>query len=602
MQDVPDKTERVTVIAHAELCHKHGNQQMFFFCQKCKVEICRDCTVLDHKETAGHAIIDIGAAVAAYRHTLENQLITSHTSRTQIQQAIQQIESNMNKNNSDKESAIEDLERFIQTVQHQLEQCQEEATGAILQHHAMQHGKLLGKYRQMQKAKKLLEKHITQSEEIVKTGKIKQITCFTEKLKQTTEMTKLNFNSFNQIRNCFSSTLRIEPNSLKGRLCNIGKACYQSLLPTSVVFEIGDITAGLKSVITVELFNDTGNKVPFASSFLTVQITDPQQEELPIILNTAHPECRVVFTPQQSGKHGVTILYLGQKLNSKQTDINVNSNNPILKFGQSGNGNGSFKFPWGIAMDNDGVLYVADCGNRLIQKFSENGEYISQFPVNGHCKDNTTLDMALDLNNGLLFCTGITLKKNTFIAENTMLVFNLEGELQHSYTLSNSSWLVYVAITRQGDIVMSDIMKKCLCKVDKKGTFLSCMGDLKHPSYITTYDDGGIIVADIEDDSIYIFNPDGSVRNSFGSSGAGHGQLKGPFGVATDGENILVAEGGNNRIQVFRCDGTFASMIESTDDPLLNPRGLAVTRDGHVYVADTSNNCVKKYKYRDMVP
>ena len=70
--------------------------------------------------------------------------------------------------------------------------------------------------------------------------------------------------------------------------------------------------------------------------------------------------------------------------------------------------------------------------------------------------------------------------------------------------------------------------------------------------------------------------------------------------MANDGKNILVAEEGNNRIQVFKIDGTFVSMIESCDDPLLVPSGLAVTNDGHVYVADRDNHCVKKYKYKDL--
>ena len=37
-------------------CVKHAHQPMSFFCQKCGYAICRDCTVLDHKESDGHSI------------------------------------------------------------------------------------------------------------------------------------------------------------------------------------------------------------------------------------------------------------------------------------------------------------------------------------------------------------------------------------------------------------------------------------------------------------------------------------------------------------------------------------------------------------------
>ena len=69
--------------------------------------------------------------------------------------------------------------------------------------------------------------------------------------------------------------------------------------------------------------------------------------------------------------------------------------------------------------------------------------------------------------------------------------------------------------------------------------------------------------------------------------------------MATDGEYILVADSGNKRIQVYKLDGTFVSMIESPNDPLKTPRGLAVTKNGYVYVVDCDNHCIKKYKYRN---
>ena len=150
------------------------------------------------------------------------------------------------------------------------------------------------------------------------------------------------------------------------------------------------------------------------------------------------------------------------------------------------------------------------------------------------------------------------------------------------------------------DLIISDRANERLCKFNKQGKHLSCMGNLKFPGFIAISNDDSIIVADMRDDCVYVFSPDGSVRHKFGSSGTGKGQLKWPHGVATDGEYILVGDRGNNRIQVFRYNGTFVSMIESKDDPLQFPFGLVVTGDGYVYVADHDNHCIKKYKYRHM--
>lgn len=57
-------------------CAKHERQPLNFFCKKCLIPVCRDCTVLDHKETEGHVITDVSDAMrenaAQFTH-IENQ-------------------------------------------------------------------------------------------------------------------------------------------------------------------------------------------------------------------------------------------------------------------------------------------------------------------------------------------------------------------------------------------------------------------------------------------------------------------------------------------------------------------------------------------------
>ena len=297
-----------------------------------------------------------------------------------------------------------------------------------------------------------------------------------------------------------------------------------------------------------------------------------------------------------SGLHEVSGEFLGKKLISEHTHISVNSINPVLKFGEDQEG---FD-PWAIAIDNDNCLYVADCDNKLIKKFSADGELLNQFSVAINDKDHSTIDIALDLNRGLLLCTELLLQNDLVEEGNNILEFNLEGELQHTYNLADP-WMAFcIALDGNGDIILATTENTCLFKVNREGKFLSGMGHLECPGYIAIDKDGIIIVPDEDDDCIYIFNPDGTVRHTFGSSGAGKGELDHPHGIATDGENIIVGECNNNRIQVFKYDGTFVSMIESLEDQLDGPRGLVVTTDGYVYVADKGNHCVKKYKYRDM--
>jgi len=82
-----------------------------------------------------------------------------------------------------------------------------------------------------------------------------------------------------------------------------------------------------------------------------------------------------------------------------------------------------------------------------------------------------------------------------------------------------------------------------------------------------------------------------------GSEGQGNGQFFRPNGVAVDLEgNILVTEGRNNRVQIFRPDGNFLTKFGSAGtgpSQFDRPSGIAVTPDGYIVVVDFGNNRVQ---------
>lgn len=45
------------------VCQKHEHQLLNFFCKTCLAPVCRDCTVLDHKEQQGHEIVDMSSVI-----------------------------------------------------------------------------------------------------------------------------------------------------------------------------------------------------------------------------------------------------------------------------------------------------------------------------------------------------------------------------------------------------------------------------------------------------------------------------------------------------------------------------------------------------------
>ena len=582
-----------------DCCYKHRNQPLAFFCETCGTAICRDCTVFDHDKTSGHDVVNFADAVTSQRDELQDRINISRVIRTKVHDVVHQIESEMDKLLVCTDSAMEDLRSVIHSAHQQLQQCEHDVTNVLFQEYEGQQHTLLDDKLKFHQAGTLLDKYVCHSDALMKTCDLNEMSVMTGKLNNAAEMAKSQFALFYARKECLTSGMITSGASLNESLCHLKNNCLKSVLPTKVLVKNCEITTGFKSSLTVELLNDDNNRVPMAACFLIIAIRDPRGNELPVALNTTHPESVVTFTPEKSGRHDISVMYLGQKLMGKQTHISVMSNDPVLKIGGLGDGNGAFNSPRAIAIDNNNCLYVADTGNGLIQKFSADGEFLSQFPVSTINKDHAAFSVALDLNKGLIICTEILIENNAAVKGNTVLLFNLEGELQHSYTINDTSCPLTITTNGRGNALISDTVEKCVLEVEKTGNVLRRIGDFKYPGYICTSDDGSIIVSDVFGHCIFIFNPGGS-EHQFGSFGTGKGQLKKPFGVATDGEYILVAEGTNNRVQVFRCDGTPVHVIESNGDPLNQPRGLAITKDGHVYVVDRENHCVKKYKYRTM--
>ena len=508
---------------------------------------------------------------------------------------LQLIETEMGLITAAKKKALREMQIFIKLAHEQLEQRKNYLQNEILGLFSTQESVLLHKHSEIRKTIKLINDNITQSEKIMQMGDVSKLKPLCDGLKIANEKTHsvLSHLDLGEDYLVFYSNKAVS--EFTDCLSTLGQPYYRGFLPTMIRLQALESNVGLETELNVDVHNYNGDKVPVPSDYFSIQITDPTDAPLHIELCTTGPNCTVRFTPTVSGLHKVYGFFLEQKLISEQTHISVRSNKPVLKFGAYGNGQGTFKFPRSIAIDNNDIIYVADCGNRLIQTFSANGDFLSQFNMDEYDKNCAAINMALDPNNGLLYCTYTLMMGYHCTDPNRMIVFNRDGKPQSKHHFSGDP--VSIAINSHGDLFIADSGKNCLLQVGKQGNEVHRMGCFGYPADVTIADDDSIIVSDCANDCIHVLNPDGSARHKFGSSGSGEGQLKQPRGVATDGENILVADSGNKRIQIYQFDGTFVSMISSEDDPLYHPMGLTVSKDGFVYVADSSNHCIKKYKY-----
>jgi len=116
---------------------------------------------------------------------------------------------------------------------------------------------------------------------------------------------------------------------------------------------------------------------------------------------------------------------------------------------------------------------------------------------------------------------------------------------------------------------------------------------------------GDIYVVDATNNSICVLDADGRFQQEFGSPGWRAGEFDSPADIAINfirGEFLYVVDTGNNRVQVCNlADEIFKVIMAPPEDSsvellgrqkisLDSPKGIAIDRNGNVYIADTGNH------------
>lgn len=84
---------------------------------------------------------------------------------------------------------------------------------------------------------------------------------------------------------------------------------------------------------------------------------------------------------------------------------NVSASSPseayslVRQWGTRGTDNGQLLLPWSVALDSSGNVYVDDRNNGRIEKFDNNGNYITAWRVGP--TDQYPIDLAIDSSNNV---------------------------------------------------------------------------------------------------------------------------------------------------------------------------------------------------------
>ena len=304
------------------------------------------------------------------------------------------------------------------------------------------------------------------------------------------------------------------------------------------------------------------------------------------------------------------------------------------KWGEFGTGNGQFNWPYDVAIDSTGDIYVADTANYRIQKLDSEGSFIDEW---GSIFDNpmkATISVAVDLDDNVYAAekheyfdppsTHFRVRK----LDSSGVVAAMWGDAGSGEGQFNTPH--GIAVDSDSDVYIADTLNHRIQKFDSNGSFIEkwgsycdveaeglddCDGKFNYPSGIDVDSDGNVYVADYLNNRIQKFNLEGEFLDKWGSfcdvvdegSDGCNGQFNHPSGLAVDSDGyVYVADYLNHRIQKFNLEGEFLDKWGSrcdVDNEVLNscdgkfnfPNGIDVDSDGNVYTTEHLNHRIQKF-------
>ncbi|GFE58762.1 hypothetical protein AOG1_26420 [Geobacter sp. AOG1] len=207
--------------------------------------------------------------------------------------------------------------------------------------------------------------------------------------------------------------------------------------------------------------------------------------------------------------------------------------------------------PGGVAVDQDGNVYISDAGSAKVFKFDKNGDFIHELAG----QFQRPAGIAINSRGEKFVVDVLAHKLKVFDVHDTFIRNFPRDDTREPLNLPSN-----VAIGRNDDVYVTDSMNFMVKVFDQSGSYKSSIGEIgdapgsfARPKGVAVDTDDHIYIVDASHGNFQVFNRDGKLLLFVGRNGAGPGEFSLPSGISIDSKGrIFVADTYNHRIQIFQ--------------------------------------------------
>ena len=590
------------VLKRPVFCSKerHQKEELKYYCKECETALCQTCVTLNHgghdlrliEEEAENKTLEIKSILQSQREGLDAKL-----------NVIAQLDEDCAKVIQQSEIARRDVQRFadglIKTIQAKMQNiitAVENQTKKSLE-------SLKAKRSAIQQQINATESSLEEADKLLKRSTTAEVVQLKKSLQTI-------FHGLNQ-----TEPIVHDPSSLK----TFGFVKNQKMVDVVNGEELGFLEEGNRTKPSESLAEGEGLKegtVARKAQFnlitrnaerkqeyderdrVKVEIKDEQERGCVTqvkIDDNKNGIYKITYFPIVQGTFKLLVKVNGEHISCSPFTVILKpfQVKPVLSFGKTGSGEGTFRHPVGVAVSDRDEIVVADCLNHRVQVFDSNGTFFRLFGHDGVNAGEFKYPFGIAINKD----------RNIFVADNNnhrIQIFSWERRHLGSFVGKGSldSQLLNpwgLSLDSTGNVIVVDRGNKLIKIFTPDGRFvmkIGGQGSFSLPVHCVQCGEY-LIVSDSDEHCVKVFNREGHFQYKFGKKGEGDGEFKSPrYLSVTPSKHLLVCDEDNHRIQVFELDGRFVGKFGTNGSKLgefNHPFSVAVLSNDQIVVCDKNN-------------